>query len=596
MALAPAIEFDDMFRTLTPARRAQFRSRAAVWLGALLLTASQIASARQAAILSGRDIVHPVVARHGIVSSQEATATKIGVEILKKGGNAVDAAVAVGFALAVTLPRAGNIGGGGFMMVHMAGSGETVAIDYREMAPAGATHDMYLDASGNVDKQRARFSYMSVGVPGMVAGMALALEKYGSMSLAEVMVPAIYLAREGITVTPQMADSLQRRATRFSKHPATARIFLHPDGTPLADGERLVQGDLARSLSQVAEQGPDAFYRGEIAEKIAADMAAHDGLITKDDLKNYRAMVRKPVHGTYRGYDIYSMPPPSSGGIHVIQILNILEDYPITFLGHNTADTIHLMAEAMKLAYADRSKYLGDPGFWKVPMAGLTSKAYAAKLRERISLRYATPSENIKPGDPLPYESNETTHFSVMDGAGNVVSNTYTLNFSFGSGIVADGTGILLNNEMDDFSSKPGVPNAYGLIGGKANAIEPGKRPLSSMTPTIVFKDGEAWFATGSPGGSRIITTTLQIIMNVVDHQMNIAAATAASRVHHQWLPDKLRVEVGISDDTLDLLSAKGHQIDVGNAMGSSQTVMHVEGAFLGAADPWRVGASAQGY
>jgi gamma-glutamyltranspeptidase/glutathione hydrolase len=585
-----------MLRALTPAQRGRFRSLSALLLGTLLLTAAQFASARDAAILSSRDVFHPVVAHHGIVSSQESTATKIGVDILKKGGNAVDAAVAVGFALAVTLPRAGNIGGGGFMLVHVAGSGETVAIDYREMAPAGATRDMYLDAAGNVDKQRARSSYLSAGVPGTVAGMALALEKYGTMSLAEVMAPAITLAREGITVTPQLSAALQRRVKRLAKHSATARIFLHADGTALAGGERLVQNDLARSLSQIAEQGPDAFYRGEIAEKIAADMIAHDGLITKDDLKNYRAIVRKPVHGTYRGYDIYSMPPPSSGGLHLIQILNILEDYPIAFLGHNTADTIHIMAEAMKLAYADRSEYLGDPDFAKVPMAGLTSKAYAAELRKRISLRFATPSRNIKPGNPMPYESNETTHFSVMDGAGNVVSNTYTLNFSFGAGIVAAGTGILLNNEMDDFSSKPGVPNTFGLIGGEANAIEPGKRPLSSMTPTIVFKGGDPWFATGSPGGSRIITTTLQIIMNVVDHEMNIAAATAASRIHHQWLPDKLRVEVGISDDTLDRLSAMGHQIDVGNAMGSTQTVMAVEGAFLGAADPRRVGALAQGY
>jgi gamma-glutamyltranspeptidase/glutathione hydrolase len=307
-------------------------------------------------------------------------------------------------------------------------------------------------------------------------------------------------------------------------------------------------------------------------------------------------VVREPVHGTYRGYDIFSMPPPSSGGVHVIQLLNILEDYPIAFLGHNSADTIHLMAEAMKLAYADRSRYLGDPDYWKVPVAGLTSKSYAAKLRERISLDYATPSKNIKPGDPLPYESNETTHFSIMDSAGNVVSNTYTLNFSFGSGIVAAGTGILLNNEMDDFSAKPGVPNTFGLIGGEANAIEPGKRPLSSMTPTIVFKDGKAYFATGSPGGSRIITTTLQIIMNVVDHGMNIAAAAAASRIHHQWLPDKLRVETGISNDTLDSLSAMGHHIDIGNAMGSTQTVMRIDGGFFGAADPRRLGAKAQGY
>ncbi len=583
-----------MIRTIRKANHR--RSWVTVLVVAVLLLGNYPLAARDAAIVSGRDIFHPVFARHGMVSTQEATATGIGVDILEKGGNAVDAAVAVGFALAVTLPRAGNIGGGGFMIVHIAESGKTVAIDYRELAPAGATETMYLDAEGNVDKQRARFSYLSVGVPGTVAGMALALEKYGTMRLAEVMAPAILLARNGITVTPPMADALHRRQKRLSKHAATARIFLHADGKPLASGERLVQRDLARSLTQIAEQGPGAFYRGEIAAKIAAAMTTNGGLITLDDLKNYSAVERTPVRGSYRGYEIHSMPPPSSGGVHLVQLLNILEDYPITFLGHNSADTIHLMTEAMKLAYADRSRYLGDPEFWEVPVAGLTSKSYAAKLRERIALRYATPSKDIKPGSPLPYESNETTHFSIMDSAGNVVSNTYTLNFSFGTGIVAAGTGVLLNNEMDDFSAKPGVPNAFGLIGGEANAIEPGKRPLSSMTPTIVFRNGKAFLATGSPGGSRIITTTLQIIMNVVDHGMNIAAATAAARIHHQWLPDKLRVEVGISDDTLDLLSARGHEVAVGNAMGSTQTVMRIDQGFFGATDPRRLGALARGY
>ena len=585
-----------MIRTTTKAPKREFRSWAAGLVVALLLIGNDPVTARDAAIHSDRDIFQPVFARRGMVSTQEATATRIGVDILENGGNAVDAAVAVGFVLAVTLPRAGNIGGGGFMMVHMAESGETVAIDYREMAPAGATRDMYLDAEDNVDKKRARFSYLSAGVPGTVAGMTLALAKYGTMSLAEVMAPAIALARNGITVTPQMADALLRRQKRLSKYPATASIFLDADGEALSSGELLVQSDLAWSLARIAEQGPDAFYRGDIAEKIAADMAANDGLITMEDLDNYRAVVRAPVRGTYRGYDIYSMPPPSSGGVHLIQILNILEDYPIASLGHNTAGTIHLMAEAMKLAYADRSRYLGDPDFWKVPVAGLTSKAYAAKLRERISSRYATPSSNIEPGDPLPFESSDTTHYSIMDGDGNVVSNTYTLNFNFGSGIVAAGTGILLNNEMDDFSAKPGAPNAYGLIGGAANAIEPGKRPLSSMTPTIVLRDGKAFLATGSPGGSRIITTTLQVIMNVVDHGMNIASATAASRIHHQWLPDKLRVEVGISNDTLELLKAMGHKIKIGSAMGSTQTVMRIDRGFFGAADPRRAGALAQGY
>ena len=570
------------------------------WLALLvaitLLAVNGSVFARDAAIISSRDIFHPVFAPHGMVATQDTTATRIGVDILKRGGNAVDAAVAVGFALAVTLPRAGNIGGGGFMLVHSAESAKTIAVDYREMAPAAASTGMYLDDNGNVDEQRARFSYLSAGVPGTVAGLTLALEKYGTMTLAEVLAPAIYLARNGITVTPQMAEALGRRQKRLAQHPATARIFLHADGSALASGEILVQSDLAWSLEKIAEQGPDAFYRGAIAEKIAADMNAHHGLITKEDLANYRALERVPVHGSYRGYEIYSMPPPSSGGVHLIQLLNILEDYPISFLGHNTANTIHVMVEAMKLAYADRSRYLGDPDYWKVPVAGLTSKAYAAELRKKISLRYATPSKNIEPGNPLPYESNETTHFSIMDSFGNVVSNTYTLNFSFGSGIVAAGTGILLNNEMDDFSAKPGVPNAYGLVGGKANAIEPGKRPLSSMTPTIVFHAGKPLLATGTPGGSRIITTTLQIIMNVIDHNMNIAAATAAPRIHHQWLPDKLRVEVGISDDTLDLLSAMGHKIETGNAMGSAQTVMRIEQGFLGAADPRRVGALAQGY
>lgn len=553
-------------------------------------------AAGQPAIISPKDIFHPVYAPNGMVSSQEARATRIGVAVLERGGNAVDAAVAVGFALAVTLPRAGNLGGGGFMLVHRAENGETIAIDYREMAPAKATRDMYLDEAGEVDKKRARFSHLSAGVPGSVAGLALALERYGTMSLAEVLAPAIALARDGVVVSPSMARSLKSRAGRLGGNPAAARIFFKPDGSPYVAGERLVQSDLAWSLSRIAEHGPDAFYRGEIAERIAADMVANGGLINGEDLADYRVQLRAPVHGTYRGYDIYSMPPPSSGGVHLVQMLNILEDFPIGFLGHNSADTIHIMAEAMRLAYADRSEHLGDPDFWNVPVEGLTSKRYAAALRERISLRRATPSESVKPGNPAPYESNETTHFSVIDRFGNVVANTYTINFSYGSGIVADGTGILLNNEMDDFSAKPGVPNAYGLIGGEANAIEAGKRPLSSMTPTIVLKDGKPFLATGSPGGSRIITTTLQIIMNVVDHGMNIAAATAAPRIHHQWLPDELRVEKGISVDTLDILSERGHRVKVGNVMGSTQTVMRIEGGVLGAADPRRPGALALGH
>ncbi|MFQ5953564.1 MAG: gamma-glutamyltransferase [Kiloniellales bacterium] len=564
-------------------------------LYALLLAPGPL-RAQDAAVVSRLDIFHPVYGRNGMVATQEAVATRVGLDILERGGNAVDAAVAVGFALAVTLPRAGNIGGGGFMLVHDAKAGRTEAIDYREMAPAAATRDMYLGPDGEVDSRRSRFSYLSVGVPGTVAGMALALDRYGSMRLADVMAPAIRLAEQGIVVSADLAASLEARRQRFQRWPATMQVFFKADGSAYAAGERLVQQDLAWSLRQIAEHGPAAFYEGAIAERLTADMQSHGGLITLADLKTYRAVVRAPVEGSYRGYDIYSMPPPSSGGIHLLQILNILEGYPIGLLGHNGAETIHLMAEAMKLAYADRSAHLGDPDFWPVPVAGLTSKAYAAALRSRIDLQRARPAVEIKPGQPAPYESGETTHYSVMDRAGNVVSNTYTINFGYGAGIVATGTGILLNNEMDDFSAKPGVPNAYGLIGGEANAIAPMKRPLSSMTPTIVMKDGQPFLATGSPGGGRIITTTLQVIMNVIDHGMNVAAATAAPRVHHQWLPDRLRVERGLSPDTVRLLSAKGHGVVVKNAMGSTQSIMRTADGFLGASDPRRPGALTLGY
>jgi len=566
-------------------------------LGFIVLFAAVTASAQQTAIYGARDRHHPVYARESMVATQEATATRVGLEILQNGGNAVDAAVAVGFALAVTLPRAGNLGGGGFMLVHDAESGETVAIDYREMAPAAAERDMYLGAGGNPVSLLSRFHRLAVGVPGTVAGLTLALDKYGSMSLADVLQPAIELAAEGITVTPDLAASLKNRIIHLQQWPSSKKVFYKAGGVPYEPGETLVQADLAESLRLIAEQGSDAFYKGAIAEKIVAEMKRGGGLITMEDLANYRAVIRQPVRGTYRGYEIASMPPPSSGGVHIIQILNILEGYPIGFLGHNSAETIHLMVEAMKLAYADRSQHLGDSDFVAVPLAGLTSKSYAEALRKRINRFKTTPSTQIGPGDPAPYESNETTHFSIVDKDGNAVANTYTINFSYGTGLVAEGTGILLNNEMDDFSAKPGVPNAYGLIGGEANAIEPGKRPLSSMSPTLVFKDGKPFLVTGSPGGSRIITTTLQVIMNVIDHDMNVAAATHAVRVHHQWLPDELRIEQGLSPDTIRLLTAKGHDVVVKNAMGSTQSIMLAEdGARLGASDPRRPGALTAGY
>lgn len=564
----------------------------------LSLAAAPALYAQEAAIYSGSDRVHPVYAQNGMVAAQEAVAAQVGLDILKAGGNAIDAGVAVAFALAVTLPRAGNLGGGGFMIVHDAETGETKAIDYREMAPATAHRDMFLDENGDADSQLSRFTGLGSGVPGTVAGMQMALDQYGTMTLAETIAPAIALARDGITVTPGLADSLKGLEKRLKKWPSSEAVFYKEDGGFYQAGETLVQPDLANTLQLIADQGVDGFYKGETAEKIAAAVQAAGGIMTTEDMANYKPVMRDPVRGTYRGYEIVSMPPPSSGGAHIVQMLNILEDYPIGFLGHNSADTIHLMAEAMKRAYADRSEYLGDSDFVDVPLDAITSKAYAADIRKQISLNVATPSSTIKPGKMAGYESNETTHFSIVDKDGNAVSNTYTINFSYGTGMVADGTGVLMNNEMDDFAAKPGVPNAYGLLGGDANAVEPGKRPLSSMSPTIVMKDGDVFLVTGSPGGSRIITTTLQLIMNVVDHGMNIAEASIAPRIHHQWLPDEIRIEDGISPDTINLLEQRGHDVKLKTVMGSTQSIIVDKEADLlfGASDPRRVDAATLGH
>lgn len=553
--------------------------------------------AQTPAIYSSESIHHPVWAEHGIVASQEELASKIGVEILKQGGNAVDAGVAVGFALAVTLPRAGNIGGGGFMMIYDAKKKRTFALDYREMAPSKAYKNMYLDEDGNAVEELSRFHGLAVGVPGTVAGLITALENYGSMDLKTVMAPAIKLAEQGIIVTPDLYTSLQSAKERLQKWDSSKPVFFKDGGkSDYQIGDKLIQNDLANSLKMIAKNGRDGFYKGKTAKAIADSVTAAGGLMTVEDLASYKAVIREPVMGSYRGYSIASMPPPSSGGIHIIQILNILENYRIGEMGHNTADTIHVMAEAMKLAYADRAEYLGDPDFVKVPMKGLTNKDYAHSLQQQISQDKARPAKEIKHGQPMPYESDQTTHFSVMDKDGNVISNTYTLNFSYGTGMVANGTGILLNNEMDDFSAKPGVPNGYGLIGGEANAVEGGKRPLSSMSPTLVFKNGKPILATGSPGGSRIITTTLQIIMNVIDHNMNIAEATHAVRVHHQWLPDELRIEKGLNQDTIKLLQAKGQNVVEKEAMGSTQSIMHTEKGFFGSSDPRTPSALTTGY
>ncbi len=552
--------------------------------GALLVSSL---SAYSSPILEGQRM-HPVQGTNGMVVTSHILATKSALEVLKKRGNAIDAAVTAAFSLAVTQPRSGNIGGGGFMLISSEQKGEVIAIDYREKAPGKATVDMLLDKSRNADSQVSRYSHLAAGVPGTVAGLAMALEQYGTISLKEAMAPAIKLAEEGFIVTPRFSAGLKSKEEMLKKWDSSKRIFYKPDGSYYEPGDLFVQKDLAATLKRIAEHGSKEFYEGRTAELLVAEMARHGGLVSMDDMKNYSPVLRAPVHGTYRGYDVYSMSPPSSGGVHVVEILNILEGYPISEYGHNSAQTIHLMAEAMKRAYADRSKYLGDEDFTDVPLKGLTSKKYAASLREGIDTENATPSKTIAPGKPLPFESNETTHFSIVDTFGNAVSNTYTINFSYGSGIVVEGAGFLLNNQMDDFSSKPGVPNAYGLIGGEANKIEPNKRMLSSMSPTIVKQDGKNFLATGSPGGSRIITTTLQVIMNVIDHGLNIQSAVAAPRIHHQWLPDQLRVEEGLSPDTVNKLLDMGHDVKRKSAMGAIQSIMIKDGVMYGGADPRR--------
>ncbi|EAA5903194.1 gamma-glutamyltransferase [Salmonella enterica] len=542
------------------------------------------------------DVFHPVRATQGMVASVDAMATQVGVDILKQGGNAVDAAVAVGYALAVTHPQAGNLGGGGFMLLRTK-DGATTAIDFREMAPAGATRDMFLDEQGNPDSKKSLTSPLASGTPGTVAGLSLALEKYGSLPLNSVVRPAIKLAQEGFIVNDALADDLKTYGSEVLPHHENSKAIFWKDGEPLKKGDKLVQQDLANSLTMIAENGPDAFYKGEIARQIAQQMQQNGGLITTDDLAAYQAVERTPVSGEYRGYQIFSMPPPSSGGIHIVQILNILENFDMKKYGFGSADAIQIMAEAEKYAYADRSEYLGDPDFVSVPWQALTSKAYAKSIAGQIDINKAKPSSEIRPGKLAPYESDQTTHFSVVDKDGNAVAVTYTLNTTFGTGIVAGNTGILLNNQMDDFSAKPGVPNVYGLVGGEANAVGPKKRPLSSMSPTIVVKDGKTWLVTGSPGGSRIITTVLQMVVNTIDFGMNVAEATNAPRFHHQWLPDELRVEKGFSPDTLKLLEQKGQKVALKEAMGSTQSIMvGPDGELYGASDPRSVDDLTAGY
>ncbi len=545
---------------------------------------------------SSRDGFVPVVGRKGMVSVRETIAAKVGADILAKGGNAIDAAAAIGFALAVTYPQAGNIGGGGFMVAHIASENKTVAIDYREMSAGKARHDLYVGKDGKVNQKLAKYSRQSTGVPGTVAGLAFAVEKYGTMNLKQVLTPAYKLARDGFEVYTQLEVSLARAKERLSADPAALKVFYKADGSNYKTGEVLKQKDLANSLRAIMRKGTDAFYKGDIAKKIAADMAANDGLITEEDMAAYKVYERKPVFGSYKGYKIATMPPPSSGGVHMIEMMNMLENDDLKVKGHNSAATLHLYIESMRQAYADRSLYAGDPAFFKVPVEHLIDKEYAKEIRARIPMDRARLSSEVAPTKDWLKESMETTHFSVMDDQGNAVSNTYTLNFGFGNGIMAAGTGILLNNELDDFDHLPYEPDANGNISGKANAQEPHKRPRSSMTPTIVFKDDKPFLVTGSPGGGTIINTVFQTVMNVVEFDMNVAAASSKPRINHQWMPDMTTVESGVSQDTINILEKMGHKLNVGTrTLGSTNSIIYRDGYFYGAHDPRSMDAATIG-
>lgn len=554
--------------------------------------------ARRGHVLPQRDTVRAVAAEHGMVVAQEKISAQVGADILRRGGNAVDAAVATGFAMAVTYPRAGNVGGGGFMVIHSADRNEDITIDYRETAPAATTPQIFLGADGKPDTAKSRDSALGIGVPGTVAGLALALDKYGSgrFTLAQLLAPAIALARDGFIVGDDIADTLPSWHRRLARWPSSAKIFSRPDGTPLEEGDRLVQSDLAGTLSSVAAQGPRGFYEGQVAEKLAKAVTDAGGIMTAADLKAYQPVIRAPVRGTYRGYDIVSMPLPSSGGVVLVETLNILEGLQLSDLKQGSAASLHLLIEAMKRAYADRARYLGDPAFVNAPIETLVAKDYAARLRAGISTERATPSKEIVSASAATREGSNTTHFSVVDGRGNAVSNTYTLNFSYGVGLVAEGTGVLLNNELDDFTAAVGASNAYGLVGFEANLPGPGKRPLSSMSPTIVLRDGKPVLVTGSPGGSRIISTVLQVIVNVLDYKMDVAAAVAAPRLHHQWLPDEVRVERGFPDDVLSELKTMGHFTVEPMGQTSANSILVTPNGPLGAADPRTRGAEAAGH
>jgi gamma-glutamyltranspeptidase/glutathione hydrolase len=536
----------------------------------------------------------PLRARHGMVVAMEATAADVGVSILQQGGNAVDAAVAVGFAMAVTHPFAGNLGGGGYMLIRMA-DGRTTFIDFRERAPEKASRNMYLDAKGALTKDSIE-GWRSSGVPGTVRGFEIAVNKYGKRKWAENMAPAVELAAKGFPVSYALAEGL-KGSRSLAGSPESKRIF-QKGGAFYDVGETLVQPELAQTLARISKNGPNEFYEGDTARRFAAEMAKNGGLISLSDLKSYKAVERTPLTGTYRNYTIIAPPPSSSGGIALLEMLGILEGTGYEKAGAGSASVIHYEAEAMRRAYADRNEYVGDPDFVKVPIKGLLDPAYLSKLRATIDPERATPSDSIKPGKPVGSESMETTHYSVVDGEGNAVAVTYTLNGGYGNGITVPGLGFLLNNEMDDFASKPGSPNMFGLVQGEVNAIAPGKRPLSSMTPTIVLKDGKLFMTAGAPGGSRISTAVLQVILNVLDFGMNVQDAIDAPRVHHQWQPDRLSLERGISPDTVALLKSRGYEVDYAPGVVLAQVAAIVsDGGWLqGGSDGRSAAGKAAGY
>jgi gamma-glutamyltranspeptidase/glutathione hydrolase len=540
------------------------------------------------AVLSARE---PVRTRHGMVVADEPLAADVGVAMLQSGGNAVDAAVAVGFALAVTHPYAGNLGGGGFMLVRFA-DGRSTFIDFRERAPEKATRDMYLDAQGHPTRDSVD-GWRSAGVPGSVRGFELAQSKYGSKKWAELIAPAIALATRGFALSYKAAESL-RNASNLSEDSESKRIFQR-SGQFYEPGDLLVQPELAETLRRIAAGGPHEFYEGESARRLAAEMARHGGLITLSDLNRYQAVERMPLTGSYRGLTILTAPLPSSGGIGILQMLGMLEESGYDKTGPGSAATIHYTAEVMRRYFADRSQYLGDADFVKVPVKGLLDPAYLRQRRSSIDMDHATPSDQVSAGKPAGREGTETTHYSIMDAAGNAVAVTYTLNNGYGSGVTVPGLGFLLNDEMDDFTSKPNSPNLFGLVQGEANSIEPGKRPLSAMSPTIVVRGGKPYLVLGAPGGPRIMTAVLQVLLNVIDFHMNIQDAVDAPRFHHQWKPDTLYLESGISPDTVALLQARGHHVDYspGVVLARISAILTEGGWLQGAADSRWVGKAA---